>query len=387
MMADFSHVDLQAFARDLDALKAEESARLGLDDFHHLRRRSRLGRALSALGYATAPLGPNPLSMAALALGSTLRFTIVAHHVMHRSMDGIEGVPERYTSKRFAKGARRYLDWNDWILPEAWDVEHNMLHHYATGELADPDLVEENVAGLEGQPFAMRAAVAGLYALTWKITYYAPSTFQILSRTRRRKREGLPQNHRADARRQEAYLRAFDVRTAEGREFLRSCVLPYVGLRLVLPTSAAALLGPLAAASTLANLLGAEFLCNLHTFLVIASNHAGEDVYRFDDRAKSKGELYLRQVLGSVNFPHGPLRDLLSGYLGYQIEHHLFPELPPSSLERLAPKVRALCERYGVPYVQEPVLVRARKLLRIITGTAKMRRTDTKPQVAMAAMN
>lgn len=376
---DFSHVDLQAFARDVEALRAEEESRLGLDDFYHLRRRAWLGRGLTALGYATAPLGPNPLSMAALALGSTLRFTIVAHHVMHKSMDRIPGVPAHYTSKQFGKGTRRWLDWLDWILPEAWDIEHNVLHHYSTGEVTDPDLVEENVRGLDGKPFALRAVVAGFYALSWKLSYYAPSTFQILARGRARRQRGEPQNHRKDARGDESYLDAFDVRRAEGRAFVWSCVLPYLVARFVAPTALASLLGPWAGLSTASNLLGAELLANLHTFLIIASNHAGEDVHRFDDRHKSRGELYLRQVIGSVNFPHGPIRDILCGYLGYQIEHHLYPDLPPSALERLAPRVRVLCKIHGIPYVQEPVSTRARKLLRILTGVAEMRRTRTKP--------
>lgn len=379
MRADFSHVDRDAFARAIDTLRAEEEARLGMEDFRHLRRRAHAARALSALGYASAWIAPNPLSALALALGSTARFTIVAHHVMHKAMDRIPGAPARYTSRHFAKGPRRYLDWLDWILPHAWDIEHNALHHYATGELSDPDLVEENVAGLDGKPFAVRAAVAALYAFTWKITYYAPSTFQIVARGAARTRRGEPQNHRADARGEQSYLSAFDLRTRDGREFFRRCVLPYLGARFVLPTAVAAVLGPWAAFSTFGNLLGAELLSNLHTFFIIASNHAGEDLHRFDDRHKGRAELYLRQVLGSVNFPHGGVvRDFLSGYLNYQIEHHLFPDLPPSALVRLAPRVRALCAEHGIPYVQEPVRERARKLLRIFTGSAKMQRTDTK---------
>ncbi|RYZ67071.1 MAG: fatty acid desaturase [Proteobacteria bacterium] len=376
---DVSRVDLDAFAREIDALRAEEEARLGLADFHHFRRRAYAGRALTALGYATGVLAPNPVSAALLALGSTARFTIVAHHVMHRAMDRIPGVPAHYTSRHFAKGTRRWVDWLDWIHPRAWDIEHNVLHHYATGEVEDPDLVEENVAGLADASRTVRLAVAALYAFTWKITYYAPSTFQIVARGEARRRRGEPTNHRADARGEGSYLDAFDLRSPEGRQFWRECVLPYLGGRFVVPTALAAVLGPWAAFSTLTNSMGAELLANLHTFLIIASNHAGEDLHRFDDKHKGRAELYLRQVLGSVNFTHGgAVRNFLSGYLGHQIEHHLYPDLPPSSLERLAPKVQALCAKYGIPYVQEPVLVRARKLLRIMIGSAKMQRTDTK---------
>jgi fatty acid desaturase len=70
--------------------------------------------------------------------------------------------------------------------------------------------------------------------------------------------------------------------------------------------------------------------------------------------------------------------DFLLGYLNYQIEHHLFPTLPPSSLERLQPKVRAVCESYGVPYVQESLGKRVKKLVDIMVGKTRMPRTDTK---------
>ena len=32
------------------------------------------------------------------------------------------------------------------MLVEAWNVEHNQLHHYHLGEIEDPDLVEHNLA-------------------------------------------------------------------------------------------------------------------------------------------------------------------------------------------------------------------------------------------------
>ena len=31
------------------------------------------------------------------------------------------------------------------MLPEAWNVEHNNLHHYRLSESGDPDLVERNL--------------------------------------------------------------------------------------------------------------------------------------------------------------------------------------------------------------------------------------------------
>jgi linoleoyl-CoA desaturase len=40
----------------------------------------------------------------------------------------------------------------------------------------------------------------------------------------------------------------------------------------------------------------------------------------------------------------------MSGNLSYQIEHHLFPDLPSNRYAEIAPRIRALCERFGLPY-------------------------------------
>lgn len=62
-------------------------------------------------------------------------------------------------------------------------------------------------------------------------------------------------------------------------------------------------------------------------------------------------EYFLRQVLGSVDYrSEGPISDFLQGYMGYQIEHHLWPDLPLSQYPRVRREVEALCAKYGVLY-------------------------------------
>ncbi len=46
----------------------------------------------------------------------------------------------------------------------------------------------------------------------------------------------------------------------------------------------------------------------------------------------------------------------MTGNLSHQIEHHLFPDLPSNRYAEIAPKVRALCERFGLPYTTGPLL-------------------------------
>jgi fatty acid desaturase len=372
-------LDYAAFASDLDQLRRELLAELGPGDERHLRRIARVGQLATGLGYATGWLAPNPLSMLLLATGSSTRWAIVMHHVSHKALDRIEGVPEAWTSKKFAQGARRFVDWLDWISPDAWRFEHNRLHHYHTGELLDPDLVEHNLERLRDAdvPLALKYAAVAFYMASWKLTYYAPSTFQTMRRAERltaARRPITAENMISD----EPYHVMFDPRTEDGRAFWRECILPYGALRFGLLPALFLPLGPWAALSTLANSVGAEVLTNLHTFLVIVPNHAGDDMHRFEGPPSDRPEFYVRQVLGSANFETGgELRDFLSGYLNYQIEHHLWPDLPPASLQRAQPRVKAICEKHGVPYVQESVWTRAKKTIDVMVGKASMIRSRT----------
>ena len=55
-------------------------------------------------------------------------------------------------------------------------------------------------------------------------------------------------------------------------------------------------------------------------------------------------------MLGSANFHAGPLMAFMSGNLCYQIEHHLFPDLPSNRYAEIGERVRELCDKYDLPY-------------------------------------
>jgi fatty acid desaturase len=46
----------------------------------------------------------------------------------------------------------------------------------------------------------------------------------------------------------------------------------------------------------------------------------------------------------------------MSGNLSHQIEHHLFPDLPSNRYTEIAPQIRALCQRYELPYNAGPLI-------------------------------
>ena len=61
-------------------------------------------------------------------------------------------------------------------------------------------------------------------------------------------------------------------------------------------------------------------------------------------------------MLGSANFHAGPIMAFMSGNLCYQIEHHMFPDLPSNRYAEIGERVRALCEKYDLPYTTGPFL-------------------------------
>jgi len=71
---------------------------------------------------------------------------------------------------------------------------------------------------------------------------------------------------------------------------------------------------------------------------------------------ETRGEWYLRQMLGSANFNAGPIMAFMSGNLCYQIEHHMFPDLPSNRYAEISVRVRALCDKYDLPYTTGPLL-------------------------------
>lgn len=368
------HVDRQALAADLDALRAELKASTGPADLAHFRRIERAGRALTLLGLATAWLWPNPLTVLALALGTFARWAIVAHHVCHRGYDKVPGAPARLRSRRFARGPlRRALDWLDWMVPDAWHHEHDYLHHYRLGEAGgDPDVAEENAWWLRDSrlPMAARAAVVLLGSTLWKPLYYAPNTLnELLNHQGRRGRPGDAEPIGLYDRRLWSPLRARFWRVAA------RCWLPYAAWRFGALPALFLWLGPDAWLNALLNLLLAELLTNFWSFWVIVPNHTGDDLYRFDGPVRDRGDFYLRQIVGSVDYRcGGDLNDFLHGWLNYQVEHHLFPDLTLRQYQRAHGPLRALCAKHGVPLVQESVFRRARRTLDVLIGRTSMRR-------------
>lgn len=362
---DFSHIDVEGLFHELNQLSKELRKEVGQDDIAHLQKIERWGRICTTLGYATAWTMPNLLSAALISQGQLTRW-LIAHHVSHRGYDRVPGIPDKYKSKYFAKGRRRVLDWMDWIYPEAWHAEHDILHHYWLGEDEDPDLIERNTEWMEEQnlPLWQRRALMAFLSVTWKWLYYAPTTMHALHRAEAKK-ANLPEPEEVEL---------LNPLHARGRDVYKRALLPNFAFRFVGIPAAFGVLGPIASINVLLNTMLAEIIGNLHAFLVITPNHSADDLYRFEGNAVNRREFFLRQIIGSANYRTGTdLLDWPQMWLNYQIEHHLWPDMTMLQYRKAQPKVKEICERYGVPYVEENVFKRVRRMWAVATGQKRMR--------------
>ena len=97
----------------------------------------------------------------------------------------------------------------------------------------------------------------------------------------------------------------------------------------------------------------ANLIRNYWSYMVIFCGHFPDGAEKFTKEEfdnETQGEWYLRQMLGSANFHAGPVMAFMSGNLCYQIEHHLFPDLPSNRYAEISVRVRELCDKYDLPY-------------------------------------
>ena len=398
-------LDYEGFGRDVAQLGKELLRETGPEDEEHLHKIVRWRNAAAIVGITTMWMPPNPVTMAALSTWTYASWTMIAHHTCHGGYNRIasskhasESTKDKkaktvYNSRNFALGSlkRRVLDWLDWMKPEAWNVEHNRLHHYRLNELEDPDLVQRNLEFVRQDnklPLWLKYTTVFAFMPIWKWFYYAPNTFKELQIAKWMTETGQQLPAEID-RTQALTVRSFVAPESEGERallkivkpvtFFSQVVAPFFLMRFVLlPLPLLAIPGGEGMAlfqNAIINLVAAELLTNIHAFVTIVTNHAGEDLYTFEDAVKPKTpSFYVRQVIGSANYKAGsdPI-DFMHGFLNYQVEHHVWPDLSMLQYQRGAPRLKAICEQYGVPYIQESVWERTKKTLRIMVGKATMR--------------
>lgn len=330
--------DYRAFGAELDEVKRRALARVGQEDVAYVKRLNRFSRAMEILGRVLIHVSPEPVTFAlgvgALWIHKQLQATEIGHTALHGAYDHLDGA-EGFRSRTFR--------WDTPIDEESWREGHNVKHHGNTNVAGkDPDIhfgparLTEQTPASPRQRF-QRAFMVGVLAPNFAFlmnTHFTGLTDVFFDNGLEQQLDVLPDRSRASK------LRAW-------RRSLRKWAPYYLKNYVFFPMLA----GPFFWKVLLGNWL-AETLRDVYSAATIYCGHVGGDVasYPVGTKAKGRGHWYAMQIAASNDFQVSRPISVLCGGLDLQIEHHLFPTLPPQRLREVAPEVRAICERHGVPY-------------------------------------
>ena len=345
--------DVDAIGRELDELRAEIIAQRGREDADHIRRVARAQRRFEATGRGLLFLGFLPpawlAGSACLGLSKILDNMEVGHNVMHGQYDFMNDSSLHSST----------FQWDSASPASTWRHSHNVMHHTWTNVLGkDRDIGYGVLRMVEEQP--------------WRPYYLGNPMWALLLATLFEYGVAL---HDLESDRVLAGERDLDDELREmaaviGRNAGRQALKDY----LLWP----ALTGPLFVTTLLGNAT-ANLIRNVWAFGIIFCGHFPDDVETFtlDEIAdESRGGWYVRQMLGSANITGGPSFHVMTGNLSFQIEHHLFPDLPSYRYAQIAPRVQDLCERYGLPYTTGPLHRQLGQVARTIARLSLPSRDD-----------
>ncbi|HEY5288133.1 MAG TPA: acyl-CoA desaturase [Solirubrobacteraceae bacterium] len=378
-LARLTPEQLEQLGRELDAIHDEVFAELGDADAKYIRNTIKLHRLL-VLGARVMLLGSRnrPLRLggtAALSVAKILENMEIGHNVMHGQWDWMNDPDINSQS----------WDWDTASPADAWRHSHNYEHHTFTNIRGkDRDLGYEIMRIDPQQKWHPVYLFQPLYNLLlmgffeWGVALH-DLNFDAIKSGEKSKRQ-LSEEFKAiglKARRQviKDYIAfpllsaavAGAVEAVKARSDSRRNGAGATDTTGAIPTpaddgrAATTRRAGRAARRTLEATLAADFTANIvrnvWAYSIIFCGHFPDQTYTFSQAEvenETRGGWYVRQLLGSANIEGGPLFHFLAGNLSFQVEHHLYPDMPSSRYVEVAPRVRDVCQRYGLPYNTGP---------------------------------
>jgi ferredoxin-NADP reductase/fatty acid desaturase len=349
----------QNLADELQDLYQRTKAQVGDEDLAHIRNVTAYGQAINARRIELLRDGsPKAVGRAVVLemLYRLLQFSELGHNIIHGSH-----LPNRgeYHSERY--------EWDFNVDIRQWKVMHHEGHHPHTNIAGrDHDLGYSVARAMAGQDWfghhVVQTALIGALAVT------APQSAPFFLGNVTRHVEGRRFFSRHTLR-SPAHIAARDAL----QRYLRE------------PLTAGSKFLP----ALLANYMGGVAGYMSVLFLVAIEHHAGElEMFADPGPDETPDQYYARQFRATRNFVRSAQIDnflkrilteempfenrpdfrIFYGGLDTHVEHHMFPDLPPNRQREIAPAVRAIAARHGLPYHQTPLMESIRLFVKAVTG-------------------
>ena len=323
--------EIEEIGAAFQAIGEEVRADLGDRDAVYIRSLIEFHRRLAALSRIVLMASRYPpawvLGTAGLSVAKILENMEIGHNILHGQWDWMND-PNIHSST---------WDWDTASTSVAWKHSHNYLHHTYTNVVGkDKDVGYEIMRVDPKQPWEPRflaqpvVNVLLMLLFEWGVALHDLDIEAIKKGEKSKK--VLKEELKGIAQ--------------KGR---RQIVKDYV----VFP----ALSGRKGFKRTLQANVSANIVRNIWSNAIIFCGHFPDQAYTFTEEEaadESRGAWYVRQLLGAATIEGSDTFHVMSGNLSYQVEHHLYPDMPSSRYKEIAPKVKAVCEQYGLPYNTGP---------------------------------
>jgi fatty acid desaturase len=330
-IAHLTPEDIELLGVELDAIRASVIEKRGAHDAAYIRRVVDVQRKLELASRAVLLGSVLPpvwfVGTAGLSVAKILENMEIGHNVMHGQWDWMRDPKIHSTT----------WEWDNASTADGWKHSHNELHHTYTNIIGkDNDLGYGIMRVDEDQRWVPFYLLQPIWNFVNACLFeYGIAAYDLeLGKNLRVPKEKRSEEFKTNTRKTFAKIR---------RQMTKDYLVHPL---LALPTGSAL---PTLAANVTANVVR-----NLWSHSVIMCGHFPEGVATFEKKAipdnETRGQWYLRQMLGSANISGSKAMHLMTGNLSFQIEHHLFPDLPSNRYQEIAPQVEALFEKYGLTY-------------------------------------
>jgi NADPH-dependent stearoyl-CoA 9-desaturase len=341
-IAHLTPEDIEQLGAELDAIRQEVLDTRGERDAAYIRKVVKAQRNLELGSRAVLLVSVFPPAWIAgtigLSVAKILENMEIGHNVMHGQWDWMRDPKIHSTS----------WEWDNASTAEGWKHSHNEIHHTYTNIIGKDNDLGYGIMRVDEE---QRWVPSYLFQVPWNfinacIFEYGIAAYDLdLGRNLRKTKD----QRRAGMRNPEFRRRAKDTL----RKIRKQATKDYaIHPLLSLPTGSAL--------TTLGANVVANLVRNLWSHSVIMCGHFPEGVETFELKAipdnETRGEWYVRQMLGSANISGSKAMHLMTGNLSHQIEHHLFPDLPSNRYAEIAPKVRELFDKYDLNYCSRPLV-------------------------------
>ena len=327
--AHLTEADVEALGRELDEIRVAIEEARDSKDAAYIRRTIAFQRTLDVIARLVIGCSRTRagwlLGATALAVAKSVENMEIGHNVGHGQWDWMND-PEIHSNT---------WEWDMAGLSSQWRYSHNYTHHVYSNVIGmDDDIGFGIMRVTRDQPWQPSHLVQPLR------NFLLAAVFEL----------GIALHGLYSARDR---VESESDKSAQTRAMVNKLVRQIAKDYVVFPA-----LGGRRWRRTLTANVAANLGRNLWAYVVIFCGHFPDGAEKFDPaviEGETRSQWYLRQMLGAANFDAGPVLAFLSGHLCYQIEHHLFPDLPSNRYAQIAQRVRELCDKYDLPYTTGPL--------------------------------